>query len=612
MVRTPIALALAASCALAAARDVSAQFEGQAPLEILFGFTLIDGTGAPPIEDAAIAVRGNRILTVGRRLELLSGPDAPRDAIATNLGGGYVVPGLIDAHVHLATSPNRERAEAELYRMLYGGVTAVRDMAGDARALASLARDSRLGLIPAPAVYFSALMAGPSFVSDPRPQSSATGEVAGEVPWMQAITPETDLVVAVAQAKGTYASGIKIYANLEPALVRGITAEAHRQGMKVWAHSMVFPTRPLSVVEAGVDVISHVCRLAWEGMAEAPTQYHHDQVPLYGNFSAGSPIFTELFDAMRANGTILDATLAMYARAENDPDDPLSDRCDLDFARALVGRAVAEGIPIVAGTDFTLPVDAPFPALHDELEELVRGGGLTPMQAIESATRVAAEAIGVEETHGKLEHGRPVSFVLLSGDPLEDIANLRTVRAVWKDGERYDRTAYRRTVTEVESEPAAPATGPADPQAALDGWLRAWRRYDLDALGEVLHQDPSLTFFPNDREGVVVGYGAVRAYHEELGFAPGGFQPDSELWLEDVRVDSFDDASVVTATWHFGNRLLRAEAARGPFTMLVSRTRSGYRITHLSMGNYGAVSPSAPNVPARLGSPGTPGPSARR
>ncbi len=591
MMKQPLsagAFSLALTLALAVG-PTHARAQGGAPLEVVYGFDLIDGTGGPPIEDAAIAFRGNQIAAVSTRLELLSGPNAPRDAIVTNLGGGWVVPGLIDAHVHLATVPNRARAEAELYRMLYSGVTAVRDMAGDGRALASLARDSRLGQIDAPDVYFSALMAGPSFLADPRPQSSAAGETAGEVAWMQAITPETDLVTAVARAAGTYATGIKIYANLEPALVTGITREAHRQGMQVWAHSMVFPTRPLEGVEANVDVISHVCRLAWEGMAEAPTEYHHDQVPLYGNFSAESPVFTELFDAMRANGTILDATLAMYARAAEDPDNDVSDRCDVDFARALVARAARDGIPIAAGTDFTTGPDAAFPALHEELEELVEGGGLTPMQAIEAATRVAAEAIGVEATHGVIAHGRPVSFVHVARSPLEDIANLRTVRSVWKNGERFERNAYRRPVlAEDDGAAAQPASGLASPQDALEAWLGAWGSYDLDILRDALLVDATLTYFPNDEQAVLEGWDAVRDYHERLGFVPGGFDPENDLWLEDVVVADFDESAVVTATWHFGNRVLRAEAARGPLTIVAVRTTGGYRISHVNMGNYAA------------------------
>ena len=363
------------------------------------------------------------------------------------------------------------------------------DMAGDGRALASLARDSRLGEVEAPDVFYSALMAGPTFLSDPRPQSSAAGETAGEVPWMQAITPETDIVTAVARAKGTFATGIKIYANLEPAEVGRITEEAHRQGMQVWAHSMVFPTRPLDVVRSGVDVISHVCRLAWEAMANAPTEYQHDQTPQFGNFSADSPVFTELFREMKSRGTILDATLAMYVRSDRlrreNPDQAADERCDTDFARALVRRAHGEGIPIAAGSDFATPPEDPYPAIHLELEELVTNGGLTPMAALEAGTRVAAEAIGVGDTYGLLQHGRPVTFVLLAENPLDDIGNLRTVRAVWKNAVRFDRAEYRPPVAETERPDADAARGPATAQQAIEYWLALWRRYDLDRLEEV-------------------------------------------------------------------------------------------------------------------------------
>jgi imidazolonepropionase-like amidohydrolase len=95
-----VSLTLATLALLRLTPSVAAQ-AATPPLEIFHGFTLIDGTGGPPIPDAAISVRGNQIVTVGSRRELLSGPAAPRDAIVVNLGGGYVIPGLIDAH----TSP---------------------------------------------------------------------------------------------------------------------------------------------------------------------------------------------------------------------------------------------------------------------------------------------------------------------------------------------------------------------------------------------------------------------------------------------------------------------------------------------------------------------------
>ena len=581
-----------AACLLFAPTWLSAQIDAGPPLEILYGFTLIDGLGGPPIEDAAMAIRGNRILTISSRRELLTGPNAPRDAVAVDLGGGWVIPGLIDTHVHLATVPNRARAEAELYRLLYSGVTAVRDMAGDGRALASLARDSRLGEIEAPDVVFSALMAGPSFLSDPRPQSSAAGERAGEVPWMQAVTPETDLVTAVARAEGTYATGVKIYANLEAAQVRAITEEAHRQGMQVWAHSMVFPARPLEVVRSGVDVVSHVCRLAWEAMADAPDAYHHDRSPEFGTFSASSPVFTELLREMRNRGTILDATLSMYARSDSlrraNPDSGGGERCDTGFARSLVARAHELGVAITAGTDYTTPPEAPFPALYDEMEELVANGGLTPMAAIRSATSVAAEALGLGDTHGSLRHGRPVTFVLLAESPLDDITNLRSVRAVWKNAVRYDRDAFRpRTVAAAaDGEPTAITRGYDSPRQVFEAWLALWRRYDLDRVPEIFLEDETLTYFPSDAEGVRQGLEAVVQHHRDVGFVRGGFQPEQELWVEDPLIADFGDSAVITGVWYFGNRVAREGAGHGPLTMVVVRTRNGYRISHLNLANY--------------------------
>jgi imidazolonepropionase-like amidohydrolase len=582
-------LPLAAAAVVGHSQPVRAQIAPVAPLEIFHGFTLIDGSGGPPIVDAAISVRGNSIVTVGSRRELLSGPNAPRDAIVINLGGGYVIPGLIDAHVHLSTSPNRQSAEAELYRLLYSGVTAVRDMAGDGRALASLARDSRLGEIDAPDVYFAALMAGPPFMADPRPQAAAAGATAGEVPWLQAITPQTDIALAVARAKGTYATGVKIHADLAAAEVRRITEEAHRQGMRVWAHSMVVPARPAEVIGAGVDVVSHVCDIAWEAMNEVPPRYHHDMTPRYGAFTAGSAVFTQLFDDMVRRGTILDATLATYSRqatgARGTVDNDLPGGCDIDFARSLVRHAMARGVPVAAGSDFTTSPNDPHPALFEELEELVDGGGLTPMQAIVAATSVAARTIGIEATHGTLAHGRPVSFVFLRDDPLADISNLRSVQSVWKNAERFDRAAYRSRFT-VPTVATTSTDAAATPQAVLDGWVRMWRAYDLDLLADLFVNDDALTYFPSDREGVIEGFPAVLEYHRGLGFTSGGFDPENELWLEDVMLADFEDSAVVTAVWSFGARLADRVEGRGPLTLVIARTASGYRISHVNFGNY--------------------------
>jgi hypothetical protein len=130
------------------------------------------------------------------------------------LKGKFVVPGLIDAHVHFATDPTEERrdnAEKVLKEMLLTGITSVRDMAGDARTLSSLSRNALVGDIMAPNIYYSSLMAGSKFFSDPRTIATAQGGISGKMPYMKAIGDNSNMVLDVAEAKGTGAAGIKMH-----------------------------------------------------------------------------------------------------------------------------------------------------------------------------------------------------------------------------------------------------------------------------------------------------------------------------------------------------------------------------------------------------------------
>src|SRR3569833_203403 len=153
--------------------------------------TLIDGTGAPARAAMDVLVEGERIKSVF--------PDSARDTALTtgatevDLHGRFLMPGLIDSHVHLATPPNRRQALAILRRDLYGGVTTVRDMADDLRSVGELARASRVGEIAGPDIYYAALMAGPHFFSDPRTAQTSAGGQPGRLPWMQAVTDDADL-----------------------------------------------------------------------------------------------------------------------------------------------------------------------------------------------------------------------------------------------------------------------------------------------------------------------------------------------------------------------------------------------------------------------------------
>ncbi len=416
--------------------------EGQ--IVIYRGATLIDGTGGPARADMAVVTDGPIIREVVPSARLT--PATLQGARIVELHGRYLLPGLIDSHQHLATPPNRKAAEAEMRRGLYSGITAIRDMADDVRSIAELARAARVGEIEGPDIFYSVLVAGPSFFEDPRTRVASLGAKAGGVPWMQAITDDTDLRLAVAMARGTSATGLKIYANLPPHLVKALAAEAHGQGLRVWAHGMVFPTPPADVIAAAPDVISHTCYLAYQVSANRPQSYQ-DRFPVdYAQFKDGdNPVMAGLFREMKRQRIILDPTIRVYAQTDKQAAKPGAKpyHCNLDLAARLTNQAWREGVELSTGTDGATEPKDPYPALHEELVLLAERAGMPPAQVIRSATLVGAMTIGEEARMGTIAAGKLANFVVVEKNPLQDLRNLRSVMFTVKRGHRFDRGDYR-------------------------------------------------------------------------------------------------------------------------------------------------------------------------
>jgi imidazolonepropionase-like amidohydrolase len=392
----------------------------------LINVTLIDGTGAPPRAGTTVVYSGERIESVfptgSRQLD--------DDVRVVDLAGRYLIPGLIDTHTHVATDPagedSRERTERRLCNALLGGVTTIREMAGDVRALSSLARDALVGAIVSPDIHYVALFASPAFFADPRAGAAAAGAVPGELPWMRSITDTTDLHQVVAEARGTGASAIKIYFGLEAGLVRGVVAESHRQELPVWSHLNVRPAGPLDVVEAGTDVVSHATLLAYalgRERAQALRETDADSA-----LDVADPAIDSVIAAMVRNGTIYEPTLFIYQDRPG----------DLRLAGALVERAYAAGVRISAGTDSLAGADDDLlPNLQREMALLVEIGGLSPSAALDAATRTAAAATNVTESRGTVEVGKLADLVVLDGDPTQDIHAAELVVMVVKRGRAY-------------------------------------------------------------------------------------------------------------------------------------------------------------------------------
>jgi imidazolonepropionase-like amidohydrolase len=424
-----------AAVALAATLGFTAVLAADPPASevvVYLGATLFDGTLAPAKADMAIVTRAEHIVAVLPAKAF----QAKNHAEIVDLHGKFIVPGLINSHVHLATSADPGIAKAYLRRELYSGVTAVRDMAGDVRLLSELKREAEFDEIPSPDIYYAALMAGPAFFKDPRTHDAARGRVAGEVPWMRAVTPQTNLQLAIAEAHGTGATGIKLYADLSAPLVDAITAEAHRQNMMVWAHATVFPARPRDIIDAGVDVMSHACFLGYQVSAAIPSAMVHP-LPMVDaeKLAQTNAEMSSLYEDMKGRGTILDATL--YVNFKHDPFG-----CTFALTAQITNEAYRAGVAIAAGTDDDPDWQDTYSALDEELGLMVKRAGMTAADAIRSASLIGARTIGRDKDMGTIQVGKLANLVVLDKDPLKDISSIRSVYMTVKNGIRYPHSKY--------------------------------------------------------------------------------------------------------------------------------------------------------------------------
>jgi hypothetical protein len=406
----------------------TAQFKPH--LLVLNDVTIIDAGHSKPTMHQTVVIRDGRISQIVQT-GTLSFPDS---AVVIGLKGKYLLPGLIDSHVHFATDPdgtdNRAHTLEVLKRMLLSGITTVRDMAGDGRVLAELSRDASVGEIISPDIYYSALMAGPSFFEDPRTQSSTKGGVSGNMPFMKAISDTTNIMLAVAQARGSGASGIKLYANLSAALARKIITEAKVQHIPVWAHGWLQGATPSDLVDAGCISISHAPLLIHQQVDPVPESWKKNKHTA-AFWDKAVPSFDQLFNQMKQHHTVLDATLLTYKKwAASDS----SMQWDYEIAKRITQRAYKAGVMIGAGTDIDQE-----DFVQEEIIVLVKDALFSPFDAIVAATQNSAAAIGQDGVKGRISPNIDADLIILTRNPLDNIENIKSVEMVIKNGRIYQK-----------------------------------------------------------------------------------------------------------------------------------------------------------------------------
>lgn len=311
--------------------------------------------------------------------------------------GGYLIAGLIDCHIHLY-------GPESLSTLAAYGVTSGMDMSSPAPLVAALrgvpgVTDIRSPLIAAT----SPLSAHAARLKDvPEAAEALVGGVADVNAWISRhVEQGADYIKVVIDLPG-----------FDQSTVDALVSAAHAHDLKVVAHASRSDA-VLMAQRAGVDVLTH-----------APLDHPINQVQAA---------------ELTASGTVIVPTLTMMQgivenlKAQGIPGPAY------EPARASVAALHAAGMPILAGTDANAAPAAPAsPAfgesLHDELALLVEAG-LTPAQALDAATSIAAQHFGLAD-RGRIEAGLRADLLLLAEDPTVDIAATRTIRGVWIAGAR--------------------------------------------------------------------------------------------------------------------------------------------------------------------------------
>lgn len=410
-------------------------FAASAQTVLLENITLVDVKSLQLKAGQTVALDGDRISAI----YATGSQKSPADSTVLDMKGLYVLPGLIDAHVHHATEPeggdNAAVTQQRLSALLRGGVTTVRDMGGDVRVLTGLKRQAGLDLIQSPDIYYSVIIGGPEFFSDPRTVASARGKTPGDTDWMRSVNSQTNFDALMLRTLGTGATGIKIYAKVPAELMPKLAAAAKKHGVKVWAHAYVGPAKPADAVQAGVEVISHAPDLA-ATVISSYENWRRKDLPVSEEVKKASfdeANYLPLLTQMKQQGTMLDATLTIFHQLQNRN---LNAATIYQHGVLLTRLAHQQGIKIVAGTDYLSDkAGLDYPMVHQEMQLLVEQAGLTPLEAIQAATLHGAEAIGIADQLGSLEVGKKANLMILSADPTQSISNSRQISHVIKNGQ---------------------------------------------------------------------------------------------------------------------------------------------------------------------------------
>lgn len=475
-------IAMAVVVAALAMAPLRGQGGAQPPrIVVIDGATLIDGSGAAPLPNRTLLIEGDRIAVIGATGTV----QIPANARVIDGRGKFVIPGLIDGHTHW------RGWTGELF--LNHGVTSIIDL-GNPTDWILTARDAEIGgRLRGPRIFTAA---GGIDRRRREAEGGGIGAAGGTAPYIYYVDGETEARAVTRMLLERGPDVIKIFGDLTPEEYRGVTDEAHKVDVAVIGHT----NDVYAAVRGGMDGVTHL----WGVSATLMTP---ENLKKYREGHIASPyawMQPDKMDALVAflveRGTYVNPALvnehtgAMPKSKEFElagydllmhPDlryVPLTAvlssltfwhklrsyspavggfpyreqvapavleefRKGYQYSQEFTRRLAKAGGKIFAGTDAAGSSSLPGLSLHQELEVLV-DSGLTPMQAIVSATRVPAEMIKKDYKLGTVATGKLADLLVLDADPLADIRNTRKIGTIIKNGVVQDGKYHRDYYTE--------------------------------------------------------------------------------------------------------------------------------------------------------------------
>ena len=449
---------------------------GHAQTSIITDITVIDATGAPPKAHQRVLVRNGRIAAVGAKVS------APKNATHIDGTGKFLIPGLWDLHTHVAgISADPKWGKNLLPIYLAHGVVGIRDMAGDVDVLLSWKREQAEGKLMGPRMIIS----GPFLDGSAKGYGFPTDVI-------EVTTPDAARA-KVRELKQRGVDFIKVGSQLMPEVFNAIADECRALHIPFVGH-VPDSVKVEDAAAAGMRSMEHMYGMLWavSGNAadlekranEAREKKDRDalakiQDELEASFSAQKAASTAAL--LKQHGTWLVPTLGWTLNAStmdkveaNGMTSLLPKKLQADWepekARkifsprgiAFYSRKIRNdmrllkvmydlGVPVLAGSDSLDPYVFPGDSLWKELAALHQAG-LTPMQALQTATINAAKFMGKEQDFGTVQTGRVADLVLLDSNPLADLSQRPLISGVMQGGKYYSRSELQKMVGDAAAE----------------------------------------------------------------------------------------------------------------------------------------------------------------